>query len=382
MNKSKARLLKPMYWHYWLSLLLCLAMVPVLTRLHLPLRFDWITLSVAYWLVLSAQSIFAAVVLGLIGLPRGQLLKPLLSRYRQNPLRLVPLILFLAILCWLTNWLRALVAGVDALALLELINRHRKWQWRQLASAIVLPAAYLFFGFLMVLAYNNAIASIRCNFATDPTLAAIDRWLLRGHSVSDLTHWGLQTLPISFFHALEFIYFGMFLQIGATLILLALSEGRTQALQFVGTILTSYYLALIIFYAWPAQGPYTLCPGHFLRFPASLQSYTIQKTLIPHALALFHHQPISRISTDYFIAFPCMHIVQPIIVLWFLRHRRRLVAVLAAYDVLLIGAILMLEMHYVIDIVAALPTAALSIAITGGVFGRKNPETVVCEIAP
>ena len=161
----------------------------------------------------------------------------------------------------------------------------------------------------MVLAYNNVIVSVRNNFATDPALAAIDHWMLHGHSVSQLTHWALQTFPLSFFKSLEFIYFGMFLQIGATLILLALCDGRTQALQFVGTILTSYYLALIIFYIWPAQGPYTLCPAHFSRFPASLQSYNIQKTLIPHALALWRHEPISRISTDYFIAFPCMHIV-------------------------------------------------------------------------
>jgi hypothetical protein len=61
-----------------------------------------------------------------------------------------------------------------------------------------------------------------------------------------------------------------------------------------------------------------------------------------------------------------MHIVQPIIVLWFLRRWRRLVVALLAYDALLVGAILMLEMHYVIDIVAALPVAALAIAITDG----------------
>jgi hypothetical protein len=341
-------------------------LVPVLRNQHLPLKFDWITLAVAYWFVLAAQSIFAAILLSLIGLPRQQILEPFLVRFRENPLRLVPLLLFVAILIWLTSWLRALVLAVDAIALLELLNRQETRGLRRAASAILAPAAYLFFGFLLVLAYNNVIVSVRYNFATDPALVAIDRWLLHGHSVSGLTHWALQAFPLSFFKALEFIYFGMFLQIGSTLILLALCDGRTQALQFVGTILTSYYLALIIFYIWPAQGPYNLCPAHFSRFPTSLQSYTIQKTLIPHALALWRHQPISRISTDYFIAFPCMHIVQPIIVLWFLRRWRRMVIVLALYDVLLIAAILLLEMHYVIDIVAALPVALLAIAITAG----------------
>ena len=369
---------KPRYWHSWVGLLLSLALIPILRSEHLPLKFDWITLGVAYWFILSAQSIFAAVLFCLIGMPRREVLEPLLGRYRKHPLRIVPLLLFSAVVLWITNWLRALVLTVDAVALLELCNRRTPKGLRQAAFAVLTPAAYLFFGFLMVLAYNNVIVSVRYNFATDPALAAIDRWLLDGRSVSELTHWALQMFPLSFFKALEFIYFGMFLQIGASLILLALSDGRTQALQFVGTVLLSYYLALVIFYIWPAQGPYNLCPAHFSRFPADLQSYNIQKTIIRDALALWNHEPISRISTDYFIAFPCMHIVQPIIVLWFLRRWRRLVVALLAYDALLVGAILMLEMHYVIDIVAALPVAALAIAITDGSFRslRLEPQAL------
>ena len=371
---GNANPMKPRYWHYWIGLLLGLTLVPVLRSQHLPLKFDWITLGVAYWFLLAAQSIFVAVVFCLIGLPCDQVLEPFLARYREKPLRIVPLLLFVAILVWLTSWLRAFVLSIDAVALLELLNRQQWKGLRHAAASVLVPAAYLFFGFLMVLAYNNVVVSMRYNFATDPALAAIDHCLLHGHSVSELTHWAVQAFPLSLFRSLEFIYFGMFLQIGATLIFLALCDGRTRALQFVGTILTSYYLALIIFYIWPAQGPYTLCPAHFSRFPASLQSYTIQKTLIPHALALWRHQSISRISTDYFIAFPCMHIVQPIIVLWFLRRWRRIVIALACYDVLLVAAILLLEMHYVIDIVVGLPVAALAITITGGTLRGKNPK--------
>ena len=167
----------------------------------------------------------------------------------------------------------------------------------------------------------------------------------------------------------------MFPQIGAALILVALCEGRTRGLQFVGTILLSYYIALVLFYIWTAQGPYYLCPAHFSRFPASLQIYNLQKTLIRDALALWRHQPISRISTDYFIGLPCMHIVQPMIVMWFLRRWRRIVIALAAYDLLLVAAILLLEMHYVIDILAGIPVAALAIAISGGPFRRDAAAT-------
>jgi len=371
--------MKPSHWHYWIGLALLLAVVPVLRSQHLPLKFDWITLGVAYWFVLAAQSIFVAALLCVIGLPREQGVGPLLARYRENPLQVIFVLLYFAILVWMTTWLKALVLSVDAVAVLELLRRHKGRGLRQTASAVLAPAAYLFFGFLMVLAYDCAIVSVRFNFAMDPALAAIDQWLLHGHSVFELTHWAVETFPISFFKALEFIYFGMFPQIGAALILVALCEGRTRALQFVGTILLSYYIALAVFYIWTAQGPYYLCPGHFSRFPASLQIYNLQKTLIRDALALWRHEPIRRISTDYFIGLPCMHIVQPLIVLWFLRHWKRMVIALAAYDLLLVAAILTLEQHYVIDIIVGLPVAALAIAITGGPLRGKNAETCWAE---
>jgi hypothetical protein len=362
---------KSIRWHFWISLLMSLALIPVLLSQHLPLRFDWITLGVAYWFVLAAQSIFVAVLLCLIGFPAKQFVEPLIARCREKPLRFIALLLYFAILAWATTWMKALILGVDTIALLELRDRQAAKELRQTTAAVFTPAAYLFFGFLMVLAYNCAIVSVRFNFATDPALAAIDRLLLWGHSVSELAHWSINTFPPSFYRAFEFIYFGMFPQIGATLIIVALADGKNRSLQFVGTILTSYYIALIIFYVWPAQGPYSLCPRHFSRFPSDLQSFNIQHTLIPHALALWHHQPISRISTDYFIAFPCMHIVQPIIVLWFLRRWRRMVIVLAAYDVVLIAAVLLLEMHYVIDVLVGMLVAALAITISGRMPERE-----------
>ena len=362
--------MKPRYWHYWISLLLLLAMVPLLQRENLPLKFDWITLGIAYWFVLAAQSIFVAVLLCLIGLPVEQVLRPFVASYRERPLRLIPLMLFIGALIVFTGWLRAMVLSVDASPCWNYSSEETR-EFRQAAAAILAPAAYLFFGFLMVLAYNNIIVSVRYNFTNDPAMAAIDRWLLHGHSVWDFSHWAVRVFPLSFFKAAEFIYFGMFLQIGATMIFLALSKGRERALQFVGTILLSYYVALTLFYIWPAQGPYFLCPGHFARFPASLQSYNIQRTLIRDALALWQRAPLARISADYFIGFPCMHMVQPIVVIWFLRPWRRLVIALAAYDVFLLVAILMIEMHYAIDILAALPVAAIAIAITDGSFRVK-----------
>jgi hypothetical protein len=362
------------YWHYWMSLLLSAALVPILHSLHLPFNFDWKTLGIAYWIVLNAQSIFVAVLLGLIGLPAETTIKPFLRRYQRQPLRFLFLILFAGILFWAFGWVKALVLTVDTFALIEFFERHAAPQRRKLLAAILLPALYLFCGFLLVFAYNCVIVSLRFNFAYDAVFNAADTWIFHGWSVSDLCHWAVRRFPLSFFQFLEFIYFGMFPQVGAAIVLVAVHNGRSRAVQYIGTILTAYYLALGMFYLWPSQSPYYLCINHFSRFPESLQTYRIQLFLSRHAELLSSHVPIRRISTDYFIAFPCMHIAQPLIVIWFLRRWKRMVIALGIYDVLLVLAILFLEWHYFIDILGGIFVAAVAIAVSAPTAWRACPQ--------
>jgi hypothetical protein len=356
--------MKPRHWHYWISLLLSIVLIPVLRGLRIPAKFNWIALGTAYWLVLAAQSIFVAAALCLIGLPAQAMLRPLVERYRREPIRVVSH----------ATLLRCSGLGIHMDEGAGSDRRYRRrtripgrktYELRQAAAAILLPALYLFAGFLLVFAYNDIIASVHFSFACDAAFNGMDMWILHGWSISDLSHWAVRTLPAPFFHFLEFIYFGMFPQIGAAMILVTLYDGENRALQFVGTILTSYYLALGLFYLWPSQGPYYLCPGHFSLFPSTLQAYSIQKLLITRALALWNHVPIHSISTDYFIAFPCMHIAQPLIVMWFLRRWKRMLIVLCAYDSLLIVSILLLEWHYLVDIIGGMLVAGIAIAIIG-----------------
>jgi hypothetical protein len=354
--------MKPRYWHYWIGLLLGVALVPILRRLHLPVSFDWIPLSVAYWFILAAQSIFVASILCLIGLS-WDALGSFIEHYRRNPLRIVFVLLYFVILGWAFTWVKALVLMVDTVAILEFRERRSLNELGRAAGAILLPAFYLFAGFLMVLAYNSIIVTVRFNFAYDPAFHAMDKWILRGWSVCDLSDWAVRKFPVSFFRFLEFIYFGMFPQIGAGMIIVSLLAGKHRGLQFVGTLLTAYYLALGLFYLWPSHGPYYLCAEHFSLFPITLQAYVIQRSLIAHALALWNHVPIHRISTDYFIAFPCMHIAQPLIVMWFLRRWRRMVIALCAYDALLVMSILLLQWHYVVDIIGGVLVAGIAIAM-------------------
>lgn len=352
--------------HYWCSAVLTLALVPVLRKLGLPVRFDWLRLGSAYWLVLAAQSIFVATLLyGIGGAPRTTLAASL-PRMRRDSARIALALVFFLVLMWQFTWLKALVLTVDAIAILEFRQRLNSVNRRRAALSVLVPAVYLFAGFLLIFAYNDIIVSLRFYGAMDANFNAIDKWLLHGTSVSELSHWAVRTFPLSVLQFLEFIYFGMFPQIGAALILCAIHSGKRRALQFVGTIVTAYYLALLLFFVWPSQGPYYLCASHFSEFPASLKAYAVQKASIANAQALWNHSSIRQISTDYYIAFPCMHIAQPLVVMWFLRPWRRMLLALALYDVLLLGAIVLLEWHYLVDIFGGVLVAGIAIMAVDG----------------
>jgi membrane-associated phospholipid phosphatase len=70
-----------------------------------------------------------------------------------------------------------------------------------------------------------------------------------------------------------------------------------------------------------------------------------------------------------------MHVAQPMIVLWFLRRWRGMAIALGIYDLFLVASILMLEQHYVIDVLAGLLVGAVAIAITGGPFRVRTSNS-------
>lgn len=266
--------------------------------------------------------------------------------------------------------MKALILTVDTLALLELRERIPMRERIRTATSVLLPALYLFVGFLLVFSYNDIILSWRFYGAADGALNRMDAWLMHGATVSSMCQWAVRVFPFWFFRFLEFVYFGMFAQIGAALLLTSLCYGSSRGLQLVGAILTAYYLALILFAVWPSQGPYYLCPIHLSQFPNVLQAFAIQKQLLANSQALSDHAGIHTISADYYIAFPCMHIAQPLIAMWFLRRWKAISVLLAAYNLVLVVAIILLEWHYVVDLIGGALVAGCAIAL---VDGRRSP---------
>lgn len=157
----------------------------------------------------------------------------------------------------------------------------------------------------------------------------------------------------------------MFPQVGAALILTGFCYGRSHAFRFVGVILTAYYLALAFFFFWPSQGPYYLCAAHFSEFPSSLQTFSLQKRQLLQASSLWAGKGIESVGLDYYVAFPSLHIAMPLVVAWFLRRWKRILPLLLALDLLLVASIVLLEWHYVVDLVGGVAVAALAILVVG-----------------
>ena len=185
---------------------------------------------------------------------------------------------------------------------------------------------YLFTGLVLVFAYNDVIAAVKDMSGYDWFFLKADSYLPHGGTISDLVRKASLTLSPRAFAFAETTYYRMFDQVGAAIILISVWQGAKRGLQFVGTMLTAYYMALVIFYFWPSMGPFYTCPDHFVHFPHWLKTYDFQRTFIANAkLMSSQYKSLSKVNTDYFIAFPSLHIALPIIVLWFMRRWRRIV---------------------------------------------------------
>jgi hypothetical protein len=299
-------------FHFLATAILILGLVPAFHFAHLPLRFTWKSYLGIYWWSLGFQSMIAAIVLYAIGFP-SEFREKLLSRVerREGP--------------------------------------------REAVLAIFIPAAYFFLMFFLVFSYNDAIAVLRFDGLADVVLNRMDSWILGGATLSSLAH----SIPLRLSKLMEVVYFLMFSLIGGCLILLALRCGRETAMRFIATIATAYYIGLIVFYFVPATGPYYLSAmnhdGNYIGLG--------QRAFVQMLNSMKDHQPPQVIGTDYFIGLPCLHVTQPLISIWFVRKWKPIAITLFLYCLVLIPSILLLEQHYVVDVIAGAALAVLAIAM-------------------
>jgi hypothetical protein len=350
---------------YGLLAALSLLLVPAFILARLPFRMDFLSFAKVYWIGTSARSAFVATLLLILGFPIGQTLAPALRRYRAQKMRIViALTVAVGLSCVLGLWM-GLVVTVDALALAELMERKKDAFERTLVD-IFFPGLFLFLGVILIFAFNTAIAGIRWAGTYDAALRHVD-WILFHANVSSFSHWVLNHSPRWYLALLEFAYFGLFQQLGATIFLAVLLVNQRYAAQFVRALLVAFTIAVGVFFVLPAKGPYFTCPDHLANYPRWLTSFTVQQQLGEDVRILWAHAipPGTPTVVGYFVSFPCMHIALAVISLWFLRRWKKIFRIVLAFDaILLIPSILILEWHYFIGMFGGIATAGIAIWIS------------------
>jgi hypothetical protein len=299
---------------------LAVGLVPALRAAQIPVRFAWTQYFTDFWVMLPIESLMCAGALYLIACN---------SEFRA----------------WLNQPRSKAPVRVDLRRALRRI------------LFILLPMAYLFCAFVLVFGYDDVIAALRFDGNADALLNRWDALLLGGATIPSMVH--SLHMPVVVFTAAQWIYFVLFAQIGSCILFLSLGPQPGQALRLVETLAMCYYLAIGLFFLLPATGPYYL--DRSAVFHGGI--YQVQQNVV-HTLDLLRaHQRPEQIGLDYFIAFPSMHIAQPVILLYFMRKRRKLLWWLAAFDVLLIPAILLLEQHYLVDLLGGVGVALLAVGL-------------------
>ena len=351
--------------HYAGTALLAILAVPAIRHLHLPMHINWGRMLVFYWVSLGSRSVPYALAFCLLTFPVGRTVVPFLERYKKAKLRGALTLAFLILLCVRLSFATALLLTIDAVFLIELAERargqsvpfHRKLGW------VAISAAYLFVGITLVLIYNDIIIAIRFPVSYDSLFNRIDMRILNGRGISGIAHAIFSVAPRSLLSFLDFAYFQMFLVVGAAFLISAYGSFR-RGLQFAGTCLTAYYLALLVFYIWPTYGPYIFCVGHLERYPTYLTTYAFQEAGITGLRAITQGQS-QTLGSGYYIAFPSLHIALPVIAMWFLRDWRVMFRLLLAYNLVICAAILILEWHYAVDLPGGIAVGALALAMVG-----------------
>jgi hypothetical protein len=329
--------------HFYITALFCALLVPAafFSRLLFSSSLDSAGAFLFSWIL---QSIIWAAILYQFCVPNSWL------PYRRNSLRLVILVLFGAGMILEFGLKLGTGAAIVGFTIAEFYFRRGDWKR---AAGTLLPWLYLATGISVALFLSSVIVTIRPCTEYDMTLRHLDSLLMFGNSVIRLSG-----QCASLYVPAEFIYYSIGGAMGAALIFLCLAGDRQSAFQMSGAILAAYYISLVVFFVIPAQGPFI-----FASLPPSLLTASIQGMSVSNAKILYHHSGWIDPPRAYYVAFPSMHLAQPLIAAWFLRRWRVVSAVLYAYCVLLTGAIIVLRWHYVVDILGGLAVAVLAVSI-------------------
>lgn len=228
----------------------------------------------------------------------------------------------------------------------------RKGSWRRIGTVFLLWF-YLSAGIKIAFAFSSIIVTLRPCTEFDRVFSRIDTQLMHGWTVVQISQHSAHLYAFA-----SVLYYGVFGVMGAGILILCLADDVPAATRLSGAILVAFFLSLAIFYFVPAQGPFLSSA-----MPAGTLTGTLQRASISGATRLYHHSGWVAPETGYYVAFPSLHMVQPLVVAWYLRRWRAVSAILLFYAALVVPAILILRWHYLTDILGGIAVAAIAVGI-------------------
>ncbi len=234
--------------------------------------------------------------------------------------------------------------AVAALALGEERSGWRYW-FRELLPVPLIPFIYLNLGRLIPLVNPNVY---------DGQLEALDRLLLGAEAQAAL--YTLE-LPAWFAELLTLAYSTFF--VNAIVMVVDLAYRRDPHLRRVtSTVILTFLVSYAGYFVVPAYGPRaTVARERYATLPAGMVGQTLRDFL----------DHWEKTKTD---AFPSGHTMVTLAVLYCLRRRRRaLYNRLLPVGALLVAATVLLTYHYVVDVLAAVPLTAASLALARRLIG-------------
>ena len=328
--------------HFWFTAILGLLLIPAGIHTHLLILPELSTFR--YMMEWGIEGVLWTVVLYQLGI------KGSWSWLRRDTKRFIPAGMLVAILLFIFGLKIGGIAASVGIVLTEFI--FRKGDWRRLAS-VLLPWLYLTAGIEMSLDYSAVIVSMRPCTEFDSALKMLDAHLFFGASVVDLSR-----ASSAFYMPAELFYYLVFGAMLSGIILLCMDGDQRSAFELAGAMLTTFYISLAIFYFLPAQGPF-IAGG----LPSNVLTATLERASLSNATMLFHHTAWINAPRSYYVSFPSDHVAQPLIAAWYLRRWRIISAIVLGFCILLIPSILILQWHYIVDIIAGILVAIVSVLV-------------------
>jgi membrane-associated phospholipid phosphatase len=241
-----------------------------------------------------------------------------------------------------------LMAGFSLLLLLALFISEARWRWRNIKIVrVICDFSPIFFIPTIYELLGKITPYVRPD--VDDLLIKIDLALFGAHPTvwleQYLIHWIADVLALAY---LSYYFIPLIL-----VLLLYFQKKEEEFSTTMTTLLLGYYLCFIGYIAMPAIGPrFTL---------ASLQHVPLQGGVILNSVV----NTINAIEGNPRDCFPSGHTQTVLISLWFaFRYKRPLFWVFLPISIALIFSTVYLRYHYVIDVVAGVASACITILLS------------------